>query len=434
MTDLDTAPLNNVMDMNVDTAQEAIEKLTMLAEPINGPNSFNLESAAYGYITRDERLVIPELLKPQISETVVEELNLNIIQLLSIAMYNYLRLKKRNMSDDHAYFIAFYRARLVKLGYLLREKSQRCVVVDEVDYLSSAKDHHTELMGKSKEYQAEFEATDKDADPNSAKIAAHYRNSTDRSFKKFIALASTKVEITKFVTMAANQLTASAYLVFRQMGHHYTPELEAKYNVLWKATTLEKPSFLPSNSDLYRVAIHSFGMYSLHEKFYLNKEKNRLAETFLDRSDVTPCGVAVVATCWASISLMQSMPMWNAVYQAYRTQIDSLRKENEKLKDAKEAIKYHKNARLFGQIRGYLDTESAYALAPIAKGFIESMPDTADIKKQKSLDKRAGQNPIAVQMISQVIFNIMDKIAASGAIENALPSAPVARVQEISGT
>jgi len=423
----DTSILANLADVDPTTLASALDKLQMLAEPINGPNSFNLETAAYGYITREERIVIPGALKDKMPKSVDDPVNLNSVELASITMYNYLRMKKRNLTDDHALFIALYRARLVSLGYLLREKEDRYVTVDEVDYPRQAKDHHGIEIAKTAAYRTAFEAATKGDDQLMAMLA----HGTDDHFKKFIGFLASKTDITTYVTMAATQFAACTYLVFRQMGHHYKAELEGKYNVLWKATTLERPNFVPTNSEIHRSAIHSFGVYVLHAKFFKNYDAGLLAETFVERSDVTPCGVAVIKTCWASISLMQSLPIWGSLYKAYKEQMDQLKEQAEMLDNAREAIKYHKNARLFGKTRVYLDPSSAYALAPVAKGFLESMTGEVDIKKQKALDKRASQNPIAVSMIGNVIINIMERITNSGDLARALPSSGAPQVEEV---
>jgi hypothetical protein len=423
----DTSLLATLADVDPSTVTNALEKLQMLAEPINGPNSFNLETAAYGYITREERLVIPLSLKDKIPTNIGDAVNLNIIELSSIMMYNYLRMKKRSLTDDHAVFIAAYRARLIQLGYLLRNKEDRHVTVDEVDYPRQAKNHHQIDYAGSPDYKKAFDEADSDAE----QYAAMMTYGSDDHFKKFLGFLTQKTDITTYITMASTQLAASTYLVFRQMGHHYKSELEGKYNVLWKATTLERPNFVPSNSEIHRSAIHSFGVYSLHEMFFRNNDGGLLSETYTERSDVTPCGVAVIKTCWASISLMQSLPIWGSLYRAYKEQIDALKEQASKLNDARGAIKYHKNARLFGQTRAYLDPAAAYALSPVAKGFLESMSVEADIKKQKALDKRASQNPVAVAMIANVIIGIMDRITTSGDLARALPSSEQPQVEEV---
>jgi len=57
----ETGQFNTLPDVDLAApgVRDALDRLISIAEPVNGPNSFNLETAAYGYITRDERLVIP---------------------------------------------------------------------------------------------------------------------------------------------------------------------------------------------------------------------------------------------------------------------------------------------------------------------------------------------------------------------------------------
>jgi len=336
---------------------------------------------------------------------------------MSIVLCNYVRLRRTNLSEDHAMFVAAYRARLVSLGYLLRTKEDRHVTVDEVDFADHAKDYHGVDYVAIGDYKNAIDAATSDDDV----LQAYLEHGSSVGLKKFIVYALSKPQIFQFLTLAATQLAASTYLVFRQMGHHYKSELEAKYNNLWRATTLETPNFLPSNQVIHRVAIHSFGMYALHEKFFELREKRMLAETYMDRADVTPCGVAIINTCWASISLIKSLPIWNSLYGAYKSQIDHLESQAALLKNAKDAIKYHKNARLFGVTRAQLDPTSAYAMAPVAKGFLEAMDETADIKRQKTLDKRANQNPVAVRLVQEVIAGVLNRVVESSDLMKALP-------------
>jgi len=414
-----------IPELTEETAGIAIDKIVMLAEPINGPNSFNLETAAYGYITRDERLIIPSAYRERMPESPTDVPNLNIVEVLVIAFYNFLRLKNAGKTEDTALFLALYRARLVKLGYLMRSKENRRVTVDEVDYHEQALDHHARLLASSAEYRTEFQA----ATNETRRIRSFIRRAPSSAFKKFVSLVLSKPDMFQHITMVATQYAASTYLVFRQHGHHWKEDLEGKYNIMWRATTLAKPAFVPPNVDIHRVAIHSFGVYILHEKFFELFEAGQLAETYMDRSDVAPCGTAVVGTCNAAINLMRSLPIWKPLYSAYGPAIEALAKEADQLKSARAAIKFHKNAKLFGVTRVALDTSSALALAPIAKGFIKSLGETSDMAKQKTLDKRANQNPVVVQMVENVIYNVMERVEKSGDIQKALPAPMVEEVQ-----
>jgi hypothetical protein len=420
--------LNQVQDVTAETFEAAVDRIVMLAEPINGPNSFNLETAAYGYITRNERVVLPQAYFNRIPMEIEEMTDFNIVELLTIAFYNFYRLRQANMNDETALFLSLYRARLIKLGYLLRTKEARRVTVDEVDYVNNAQDMHGNLYAAEEAYRTAFDASTSDAE----KVLAFLNNSPASPFRKFVNLVTAHGEMFKYVTLTATQFAASTYLVFRQHGHHWKADLDQKYNTLWRATTLEKPNFVPGNNEIHRIAIHSFGLYILHEKFFALRDNSMLAETYVDRADVAPCGAAIVATCHAAISLMKSLPLWLSLYRSYKGLIDHLAAEASMLKNAKDAIKFHKNARLFGVQRHVLDTSSAAALAPVAKGFIKSMGDRVDMARQKTLDKRADQNPVVVDLVANVIFNIFDKIGASGDISRAIAapeaakSAPVA--------
>jgi len=222
--------------------------------------------------------------------------------------------------------------------------------------------------------------------------------------------------VSKHLAFSAQQYAAMTYLVFRQHGHHYKTEFDNKYNVLWRATTIDSSPMYPGNEIVHRNAIHSFGVKALHLKFYQNINLSKLADTFVDRQDVAPAGTAVVATCNAAIELMKALPVWTQMYGAYKVQIDELSIQAKKLKNAEQAIRYHKNARLFGVQRYQLDLEIAQSLAPIAKGFIESLGPEADLSRQKALDKRAQQNPLVAALVSSVINKVTRAIARSGDI------------------
>jgi len=383
----------------------AAEKLAILAEDVNGPNTFSLESAAYGYIERYQRLIIPVQYYDDIASDGVS--SLNAVQLLVVTYYNYIRLRSGGMNESNAFFVAAYRSRLIELDYLIPSKESRAVTIDEVDWHNGTKDYEGEARNSKAEYS---KAAENMADNNPAGLVASFLEHADDSpFKKFLAhaVSGKQAAIIKHLTFAAEQYAAATYLVFRQHGHHFKPEYNSKYDILWKATTIDPSPDYPGHEFIHRIAIHSFGVKVLHDRFFENVNDGKLAETFMDRKDVAPSGTAVVATCYAAFELMKSLPIWSDLNNSYKDQIAELEKQAKRLKNAEDAIKYHRNARLFGKIRHTLDISIAQSLAPVAKGFITSLGSESDLSKQKALDKRAQQNPIIVMTISAVIDKVM---------------------------
>lgn len=417
-TDQDaTQYLAQITALPIGANAEVYGALAKLVEHINGANNFSTEKAAYGYIEPGFRLVVPGTLQNQIPTNMSEPANLGILSILSIAYWNYIRLRNTGATSDHALFVSIYRARLVANGYLYRSRENRSVTVDEVDYPDNCVDfsRHAASAGFNTALQA--------ATTDQGRIRVYIEHGANNNFKRFLGLCGSEmgVSIFKHLLLTANQYAACTYLVFRQFGHHYTSEYEAKYNVLWKATTLDTSIAYPGHEMMHRNAIHSFGVRSLHEKFFQLKTAGRLAETFLDRQDVSPCGTAVIGTCAAAIELMKSLPLWETLYAAYQNQIDTLAGQAQMLKNSEAAIQYHKNARLFGKSPRKLDPNTAYSMAPIAKGFIQSLGDTSDLSKQKTLDKRAQQNPVMVELLAGVINNSMEKIISTGDLSIVAP-------------
>lgn len=415
----------NQMFANVEDWTDAeiagdLSKLTMLAEDINGPNTFSLESAAYGYIERHHRLILPTKLFDDIKSIA----QLSIVDLFTIAFYNYTRLRSGGMKDSDAYFVAMYRARLISNGYLYVTKEDRAVTIDEVDWVPNLAAFHADLREEKKEYK---EADDKlDATDDEAILRLYLKYANANPFRKFVrwSLLPDQQAIIKHLVFTADQYAASTYLVFRQHGHHYKQEFDSKYDVLWKATTIEQSPSYPGNEIIHRIAIHSFGVKTLHVNFHRMLSENKLAETFVDRADVAPSGTAIVATCWAAINLMRSLPIWTELYAAYGDRIDLLQAEAQKLKVPETAIDYHKNAKLFGRVKRRINTDVAASLAPIAKGFIEAMGEGSDLSRQKALDKRANQNPVVVNTINNVIIRIMTSVARTGDMSMITGKAP----------
>lgn len=407
--------------------EAAAEKLAILAEDVNGPNTFSLESAAYGYIEKYQRLVVPAQYVKMIAAN--GESNLTVVQLLVITYYNYLRLRSGGMNESDAFFVASYRSRLIERGYLYPRKGERAVTVDEVDWAENTKDYHAEAMNKSSDYKETVEGDYMD----SVHLSDFLEHAPESNFKRFLAYAvsDAQAEVIKHLTFASEQYAAATYLVFRQHGHHYRTEYNTKYDTLWRATTIDASAKYPGHELIHRIAIHSFGVKCLHVKFFENIKAGKLAETFVDRQDVAPSGTAVVATCWASFSLMKSLPIWDDMNNAYKAQIAELERQAQVLKNAEDAIKYHRNAKLFGKVRSTIDTSIAHALAPVAKGFIVSLGTESDLSRQKALDKRAQQNPLIVMTVTSVI----DKVIRSARREadfSALQGGPkrIAKVTE----
>jgi hypothetical protein len=121
---------------------------------------------------------------------------------------------------------------------------------------------------------------------------------------------------------------------------------------------------------------------------------------------------------------MRSLPLWDTFYAAYHNTIDTLESQAKALKgsNAEAAIRYHKNARLFGKTREIPDTKYAEALASYAKGFITSLGPRSDLSKQRTLDKKANQNPINVTLMSNLIESAADKIIESGDLSSIIPT------------
>jgi len=422
------------------------ERVLVLSEAINGPNQFSTEAAAYGYIERHLRVVVPNAMRNMVAMVTRDsyrndpepETFINPIQNLTIMFWNFVRLVNGGVNRDHAFFVAAYRARLIYLGYLYPDKATRAVTIDEVDYWDGAIDFHSaearvprraiaavgregaegyipaQAAVEGNEYGTAFNLATNDSE----RIQAYYEHGRNEKFKRFLSFALTddNSAILKHIAFSAQQYAAMTYLVFRQHGHHYKTDFDSKYNVLWRATTIDSSPKYPGNEMIHRNAIHSFGVKALHMKFFQNIANSRLAETFVDRQDVAPAGTAVVATCHAAIELMRALPVWNQMYAAYKEQIDGLAVQARKLKDAQRAIRYHKNARLFGEQKYTLNAEVAQSLAPIAKGFIESLGPDADLSRQKALDKRAQQNPLIASLVESVINKVVSSIAKSGDI------------------
>lgn len=430
--------------MGADEAGRLIENVVVAFEGVNGPNQFSTESAAYGYIARHYRVVVPNVLQANLEGLANDSFRkvprpgdyINPVQNLAIMYWNFVRMVNGGVNRDQAFFVAAYRARLIYLGYLLPDKRDRAVTIDEVDFWPGAADFHSEEIQypvRAREAVGEegqpgyipavaasrgnaYGRAYSEATTDRERITAYYVHGKDEKFKRFIsyALSGANTAILKHISFAAQQYAAMTYLVFRQHGHHYKPEFDSKYNVLWKATTIDASPNYPGHEMIHRNAIHSFGIRILHQKFFQNIDEGKLAETFVDRQDVAPAGTAVVATCYAAIELMKALPIWDQMYAAYKVQIDTLAKQALKLKDAKGAIRYHKNARLFGEQKFELDAEVAHSLAPIAKGFIEALGPEADLSKQKALDKRAQQNPLIASLVESVINKVTRTIARTG--------------------
>jgi hypothetical protein len=407
----------NIQTPTIDDIKSHIETLLFLGEGLNGENEFNTEKAAYGYIEHHFRIVIPKSMQDKMPIGFVEEIELNPIEQYTIMFWNFLRLKRGGVDEKTAFFIAAYRARLIKLGYLYKTREQRAVTVDEVDYLGNAVDFHQHGLKNNEKYKKMIANAKEPEDYLNAYIEVGDHD----QFKKFIKFCCTEdnLKMMKHLVFCASQYAAATYLVFRQHGHHYQQDLRQKYEILWRATTLPngKDFGVPDHEMIHRAAIHSFGVKVLHQKFYFLKRSSKLAETFIDRSDVAPCGSAMVSTCYATINLLKSLPIWESIYRAYKVQIDALTMEAVKLKDAEEAIKYHKNAKLFGVIGYRINTDVASSLAPVAKGFIDSLGADVDLAKQKTLNKRANQNPVVVSTISKIIRGVMNQAAREGDID-----------------
>lgn len=422
-----------------DQLMNEMEQLSAAAEGINGPSTFNLETAAYGYIRSHEKVVYPASMRDKIkSATAHYKANgfpteddgvagFTLMDMLTITFWNKRALENANVPEDVAFFIGFYRARLTYLGYMYVEKADRAVTIDEVEWREDAVDFVMNLRNTNQDFNTAFEAASTEIEELDAYLEATHEEPDVFTHFIYNVLSTSWLDMVKHIVLCAQQYAAMTYLVFRQLGHHYTTDYNAKYDIMWKATTLEKPSYVPNNEMIHRVAIHSFGLKALHEKFYQNLEASKLAETFVDRSDVAPAGTAIITTCNAAIQAMRSLSLWSDFYAAYQVQVDTLNTQAMAIKgkNAKDAIKFHKNARLFGVERVIPDNTHAEALASYAKGFIDSLGPKSDLSKQKTLNKKANQNPINVELMTSLIHSMAEKIIEAGDLSSIIPKNPV---------
>lgn len=455
------APAGSVMA--ADDFEKALVQMAMLSEGINGSNTFDATSAAYGYIKVHERLVVPRSLQAIIiaeTKSIVEASalpvpKLTLLQMFSIIYANYVRLIGGDVAETSAFFIAVYRARLIKSGYLAVEKHHRAVTVDEIDWLDTAHDFQTHGL-LTKMAEVDETATDADGKTVTKKVkklvavegdtdlhklskaylgartetdlpVAYMKYGSNAKFKSFLSKAASAeyMAIIKHVMMCAEQYAAITYLLFRQFGHHYKSEYDQKIDIMWKATTIDKSPAYPGHALMNRTAVHSFGLKYLYLGFYRALDAKKLAETFVDRANVAPAGTAVVLTTYAGIEIMKSIVGWPNIYANYKSTIDKLAEQAVELRkdEGRKALKYHTNARLFGFTRFKIDTSYAASLAVLVKGFIQSLGKEADLSKQKALDKYAKQNPVMVKTITKVLKNMANAQVKETRVEDAFPSA-----------
>jgi len=407
---------------------QRLDRVAIIAQDSNGPATYNVESAAYGNISNEFRLIIPNWVIPLLRNNALPDnlmgINIDIIQQTQVAYMNWRRMVEENVAQDIALWIAIYRARLIKLGYLYHPAASRKVGVNEVDVDATVIDlmmnELTDGDGNLTQFGNAFNA----ARDDSGKLMAYVTFGNDNRFRRFIAYMSTKLEMVNDIVFTAENIAASTYLVFRQFGHHYTESLREKYTRIWAATTLAEPALFPGFDMAHRNAVHSFGLKSFHDNFYRNLRLNRLAETFRDRSNVAPCGTAMTATCYATIQLMKALPFWMNLHSAYSQQVDALENEYRKMGSGEEAIAFHKNASFFVDEAQVMKIDNSFAavLAPLAKGFIDVAGEKSDIARQRTLDKRASQNPVMITMVSSVITAILDRVTERGDIASIAPS------------
>jgi len=460
--DPDSVYVADSSPFNVDMLKARGERVLALAEGINGPSTFDVESAAYGYIQGWQKLVVPKYVHDMLDDPALKSTSkqlagvdaMTLLDVLFVAFCNYVKLRKGSETADAdskleeraCYWIAMYRARLVKQGYLYKSKEARAVTVDELHVQESAANPLLKLTKAD-----DRAAFSKDiAVPAQAAMAlkAYYETITEAgpdgkptkltAWSRFISLYVDRPKVAEDIVFTAEQVSAATYLVFRQFGHHYQASLKEKYEIMWKATTLAKPEMLPDLNAVHRIAIHSFGMRALHDKFWYNYDNGKLAETYRDRSTVAPCGAAQLMTANAALSLMEALPIWNTLYMGYATQIDTVRAEAKKMGSPRDMIVYHKNAKLFGVERKKANNEAAIPVAPIIKGWLNFQGKEAAMAGQRTLNKLAEQNPAIVTLVEAVLTGVIDKIASSGdvsALSTAMPGTrraiQGARIEEV---
>lgn len=388
-----TIPTSDLTGLGLDPAD--LIALQQALDEVNGQDAYDVELAAIRRAKPSEYLVISEELAARAKAITADQVGTFCLPLSHADKVLHLALNIRALGNTPGNWkIAAVRLFLIEHGYLrLADRgAQYHVTHDEVRITASR--------------------------PTAAQLTEAAKWFISAEAKNFLIKA-------KVLGLVAPIMASD---VFLRTGHHYITgaTYDENYNRLFDAATLAELKGIMAYEDLFHVAIHWIGPYTMRLAWSNLKDTTSIPNTFNTRFDAAPAGSALVTTTKAVLDALSTLGCFESVRELYGDSIDAVRTLEPVIK--KSSTRYFDLSYLFGQEplsaaeKTTLEVTKQHAvrLAPICKAFLSTVGRDTNMSKARVLDKHAEQNQ-GVRSIAEKWFkNYMTKAANVESLKAAL--------------
>jgi hypothetical protein len=343
--------------------------LIMAMEDFNGEYVYQSEQAAFGYINDSEKLVLPSDMKQNIGNDMkdLSRLALSRANMLKIYTLNYLRLLNGGLDPVVSAWCSWMRTKCIEDGLLIRDVDKRAVTVDEVIWVDDA-------------------------------VATNQiEEALSRLTKPIIAL----------INLSFRAWISMLVIVFHGRGHHWKPELNERYEKLWRACVIESSVQPISWQHLTRTAIHPFGIARPARYFEAWCLTNNIPKALQLRRSAMPAGRAYLGVLKASFDEMRAHTWWQNFYVKFQDQVQLAEQKVIQIKS--ERYRHHYFAKIFG----YTGADAANSdvidqvktVVPYVQAYINIMATGTPLADQKSVKKLADSTIGKVRDFERMLIN-----------------------------
>jgi len=187
-----------------------------------------------------------------------------------------------------------------------------------------------------------------------------------------------------------------AHMAFTKFEHHYIDNdyFKASYEKQFKSLKLNNLISTWNHANVIYPAIHWMGPYVMKQWCMNLIDRKLMPRPMLIKFPVIPAGTALICSTYAVLKAAAAIPGFNAFYEVYKIQWDSM---TEAVRDIKKnPYAYHTRADLFGEQSLEADLahskDHAAALAPAAQAFINKYAANTDLARIMAIKKHAEAN------------------------------------------
>jgi len=203
-------------------------------------------------------------------------------------------------------------------------------------------------------------------------------------------------EIARWVKKYGMTYMHAMVLVFLSRGHHWSPAYEEIYGRLEAASLIQQPMNikLPSKEQIYRLAMHGFGIKYLYGLTMEHAQNSRMASAIQLRYSPAPAiaGVAHITTCFAALTHMKAERWWPEFERVYHGEIRVLGDAVDMI--IRDPTRYHIASKLItGLPRIFLPNRVKVAFETICQfviGYIGYLGRSHTLSQQKAVSTKSG--------------------------------------------